>query len=102
MTNEKSYNPPSVAYIGKRKDPIVWFCQMEAIFKLSIINTDRIKYVYVQAHLEDDIQSEIRDFLDDLSKENQYEAPKKRLIAEYTKSPDYSLLEEADTLTHLS
>ena len=66
-----------------RADPESWFRQLEAVFKISKIDDDELRYVFVQARLEPAILGEIADFFKSPPVEKIYEALKARLIKQY-------------------
>ena len=70
-----------------RKDVIGWFRQLEAIFAVSNIVDDSVKYSYAQAKIDPSVLTEINDFFSNPPIENKYEELKKRVLAEFSDSP---------------
>lgn len=68
-----------------RADPELWFCQADAVFTTSKINSSRIKFQLVVANLEFEILRQVSDIVKNPPSEP-YEALKDRLISIYAES----------------
>jgi hypothetical protein len=82
-----------------KADPESWFRQLEAIFTISEVTDNTLKFVHVQARLDPTILREIADFLAQPPEADKYNAIKKKLINKYADSRDHQVLQLLEKVT---
>lgn len=82
-----------------RKDPASWFRQLEAIFLLSNVTDDAVKFAHLQARIDPTILHEVSEFFTDIPATNKYDALKDKVMSKYTESRDAQVLQLLEGLT---
>lgn len=69
-----------------RRDPKIWFCQMEAQFEANQIINDKLKYNIIVAAIDSSILSQVSDILINPPQKDRYETLKNRLLQQFSES----------------
>ena len=80
-----------------RKDPEMWFAQVEAQFAIAGITSDETKFNYVAGNLEANYATEVRDILTSPPDSGKYEKLKIELIRRLGTSQDHKTRELLET-----
>ncbi|KER33979.1 hypothetical protein T265_00184 [Opisthorchis viverrini] len=73
------------------RNPRVWFHQVEAVFATRRIASQVTRFSYVVQHLPCDVATEVEDLLEDIPKENPYDALRAAVISRTGKSENKML-----------
>lgn len=69
-----------------KKDPEIWFQQLEAVFTLNNVTDDDQKLAYAQANLDTETLAQVRTRTKELPTEEKYNYFKKQIISEFSES----------------
>ncbi|KER21812.1 hypothetical protein T265_09948 [Opisthorchis viverrini] len=72
-------------------NPRVWFHQVEAVFATRRITSQATRFSYIVQHLPCDVATRVEDLLEDIPKENPYDALRAAVISRIGKSEDKML-----------